>query len=174
MPGTIQTEDVLRYGFIPHPYSVELGDLPNARSAMKGLRDVTVTPMKDTSAFRMKLILDGWGRLTVAWEHADVDCAPFIRHGTIDVHAENGETLLHAEVNMQPFPPSQFGSLFAPIQGTNSVLHGYYRVTVVFATSASTRRLIGYPESASISSKIFTGLSSDWTPIRGRLLILVP
>lgn len=156
MSGTIQIEDVVRYASYVSQCPVELGDLPNTRSALQGPKAVS-----STSALQLKLIIDGWGRLAVAWEHADVDCVPFVRHGTIDIYAEHGETLLHAEVKMQPFPPSQFGILFGPSQRTHAIHQRYFRVTVNFTTSASVRSLTDTSEGATVSSKVFTGLSSD-------------
>lgn len=171
MSGTIQTEDVVRYVSGVYQYPIELGELANARSALQ--RSKADKSAEATSTVRLKLILDGWGRLAVAWEDTDVDHVPFVRHGTIDIFAENGETVFHAEVKMQSFPPSQFGVLFGSPGPSNRSNHQYYRVALAFATSASLRRVIDASENATVSSKVLTGLSCNWTPARGRPLTLV-
>lgn len=171
MSGTIQTEDVVRYVSGVYQYPIELGELANARSALQ--RSKADKSAEATSTVRLKLILDGWGRLAVAWEDTDVDHVPFVRHGTIDIFAENGETVFHAEVKMQSFPPSQFGVLFGTPGRSTRSNHQHYRVALAFATSASLRRVIDASENATVSSKVLTGLSCNWTPARGRPLTLV-
>lgn len=158
MPDTIKIEDVVRFGgrLYQNAQCDNLGDLPNARSALDG--GEVVASGHAAGRLSVRLFLDAAGRFGIAWENADADRALFVRRGTIDITAEDGERLLHADVRLQPFPPLQSGSLFE-LQQTSAVYKGYYRVVLAFNKSAPASTLVDTSKTAIASSKVFTGPS---------------
>lgn len=161
----VQTADVVDHGnYLYQGRRYELGDLPEASSALKDL-EVAVSA-KSYSRLRLKLVLNEIGRFGIAWENADVDCAPFVRRGAISVTAEVGETgetgepLFHAVIKMQPFPPSEAGIVLGT-QQSSSIYggEGRFRVAFDFTECTSVSTLIDTTKTATASGEAFTGLS---------------